>query len=800
MGKGLHIFGGRRAYFFLLMLTSITVRLAAQGTAFLYQGRLNDTGAPANAAYDFCFTVYDAVTNGDQVSVPLTNSAVVVSNGLFNVTLDFGPGIFTGSSYWLDIGVRAAGFTNFTTLSPRQPVLPVPYAVFATSASNLLGTLTAAQVTGLGNAALANTNTMTVYAALNAQTVPATGITGTPSANTYYADTNALWFANTVGITDQDARNDLIIGVNEIKKRNCWTNLVAFGSLSYRFNPQSNIDFLGNPRAAVGGAFYKQYPAGAEFYGTNYFTQAIPQLTNFTICFSETLDIPAMMAQSAKGWQQNTNFYAMDLIDLMNTNDGSTMAWQKSYSAQDEDKIQLSTGTNFDQYYMLGQVFTPTNGSLYPYPSSPAMMANDKFSQVDILDLTRRYWAVSVKVISPSQARVTAYCDGKICGFWFTGYGQWTNSGSTNIMFQTPPTAVNLLHIGGGNTNWNRMIDPLSPTGGAGGVLFSGLGTNDFFHIVNGYEVYNTFAEGDGGNPNIIPAAYASELCLEYGHALVSIQGSSIMSDNAVMNTNMLAPLLQRMHPDWVVLQEASAGGGGIVQYNNLHYGYVGTGPASGIPFNQNSVLLAPVGKFTRRLVVNDSPRNSTGSALSTILAAYQTVYNPYITNGVEVCLVLNHDDPNDSVAGLQTLENTMLVCVTNFPNTMIVPEWKYVTSEYIVSQGGNAHPYYDTSTCAWKIYSGMIGAIFNGGWNASMPTTGTNLTITAGTWNYTNMNPYRVVLTIGGTITNLVHGINSMINVPATGIFTVPVQPFGDYISVGSSNAPTCYLDSTPQ
>jgi hypothetical protein len=699
MAKGLHLFGRGRVGCWLQLLTSTTLNLVAQGTAFFYQGRLNDSGTPANAAYVFRFVLYDAVTNGNPISVPLTNADVVVSNGLFGLTLDFGSGLFTGTNYWLDIGVEAAGANSFTELSPRQPVLPVPYAIYAAGAGTLQGTIPAGQVTGLGNAAFANTNTMTVYAALNGATVPAAG-----SADTYYSDTNALWYANSAGMTDQDARNDLITSVNEIKRRNCWTNLVAYGSLAYRFNPNSNIDFQGNPRTVVGGAFYKHYPAGAEFYGTNYFTQVIPQLTNFTICFSETLDIPAMMAQTAKGLLQNTNFCAMDLIDLMNTNDGSTMAWQKSYLAQYQDKIQLSTGTNYDQYFMLGQFYSPSNGSQFPYPSTPAMMANDKFTQIDSLDLTRRYWAVSVKVISPSQARVTAYCDGKICGFWFTGYGQWTNSGSTNIMFQTPPTAVNLLHIGGGNTNWNRLIDPLSPIG-AGSAIFSGIGTNDFYHIVNGYEVYDTFAEADGGNLNIIPAAYASELCLEYGHTLVSIQGSSIMSDTGTMNTNMLAPLMQQTHPDCVVLQEASAGGGGIVQYNNLRYGSYGSGPASGIPFNQNAVLLAPTGKFTRRLVVNDSPRNSEGAALSTILAAYQAVYNPYITNNVEVCLVLNHDGPNDTVAGLQALENTMLVCVSNFPNSMVIPEWKYVTSEYLISQGGNVHPYATTRSAHGRCF-----------------------------------------------------------------------------------------------
>lgn len=132
----------------LLLLVGFALKSAGQGTAFSYQGRLNDTGAPANAAYDFRFALYDNVTNGNQLSLLLTNSAVAVSNGLFNVTLDFGPDVFTGENAWLEIAVRAAGATNFTMLAPRQPVLPVPYAIFATGASNLLGTLAAAQLTG----------------------------------------------------------------------------------------------------------------------------------------------------------------------------------------------------------------------------------------------------------------------------------------------------------------------------------------------------------------------------------------------------------------------------------------------------------------------------------------------------------------------------------------------------------------------------------------------------------------------------------------------------------------------------
>lgn len=136
----------------LLMLTLVSLsgafKLSAQGTAFNYQGRLSDAGAPANGKYDLRFAVFNAMSNGAPAGIALTNFNVPVSNGLFNVTLDFGSGLFTGTNYWLDIAVRATNVTTvFTTLVPRQPILPVPYAIFANSASNVLGTLSASQLT-----------------------------------------------------------------------------------------------------------------------------------------------------------------------------------------------------------------------------------------------------------------------------------------------------------------------------------------------------------------------------------------------------------------------------------------------------------------------------------------------------------------------------------------------------------------------------------------------------------------------------------------------------------------------------
>jgi len=144
-----NVFGRLLAAFLFL---AAALDLSAQGTAISYQGRLSDSGAPANTNYDFRFTVFNAPTNGSAVSVAVTNLAVPVSNGVFSVIVDFGPGVFNGTSNgsndWLDVGVRATGGASFTTLNPRQPILPVPYALFATSASNLFGTVPSSLVTG----------------------------------------------------------------------------------------------------------------------------------------------------------------------------------------------------------------------------------------------------------------------------------------------------------------------------------------------------------------------------------------------------------------------------------------------------------------------------------------------------------------------------------------------------------------------------------------------------------------------------------------------------------------------------
>ena len=97
--------------------------LHSQGTAFTYQGRLNDGAAPANGNYDLRFAICDSPSGGLIVGGPLTNAPTVVSNGLFTVTLDPGAGVFAGPARWLEIGVRTNGSASaYQTLGPRQPL------------------------------------------------------------------------------------------------------------------------------------------------------------------------------------------------------------------------------------------------------------------------------------------------------------------------------------------------------------------------------------------------------------------------------------------------------------------------------------------------------------------------------------------------------------------------------------------------------------------------------------------------------------------------------------------------------
>ena len=123
--------------FLCLPLMLARVPGLAQGTAFTYQGRLLDGSQAAQGTYDFQFRLVDAATNGNGVGPALSFASLLVSNGLFETTLDFGAGSFDGSARWLEISVRTNGsLAPRLVLNPCQRLTPSPYAAFAQNAAS----------------------------------------------------------------------------------------------------------------------------------------------------------------------------------------------------------------------------------------------------------------------------------------------------------------------------------------------------------------------------------------------------------------------------------------------------------------------------------------------------------------------------------------------------------------------------------------------------------------------------------------------------------------------------------------
>jgi hypothetical protein len=104
----------------------------AQGTAFIYQGRLAEGGTAFTGSAEFQPTLWTAPSGGSVVASNSPASVIVsVTNGLFILPLDFGSS-FPGTGRWLQLEVRTA-IGPFNTLTPRQQITPTPYAITAGS-------------------------------------------------------------------------------------------------------------------------------------------------------------------------------------------------------------------------------------------------------------------------------------------------------------------------------------------------------------------------------------------------------------------------------------------------------------------------------------------------------------------------------------------------------------------------------------------------------------------------------------------------------------------------------------------
>lgn len=124
-----------------------------------FTARVSDATGPVDGAVTLRFRIFNAASGGTEMWAE-THNDVTADAGLVSVVLGSQPGngldssVFTGNTMYLEITV------NSDVMSPRLPILSVPYAVRAATAGRL-GTLRPSDV------ALASHNHDSSYAALS---------------------------------------------------------------------------------------------------------------------------------------------------------------------------------------------------------------------------------------------------------------------------------------------------------------------------------------------------------------------------------------------------------------------------------------------------------------------------------------------------------------------------------------------------------------------------------------------------------------------------------------------------------
>jgi hypothetical protein len=129
----------KRVLIFVLALTGLVFLAVMPGfgqtTAFSYQGRLTESSAAANGAFEMQFKMFDSLSGGAQAGSTIADLPVQVNEGIFAVMLDFGSSPFTsGADRFLEIAVRRNSGESYVTLAPRQQIASAPFAIRTISA------------------------------------------------------------------------------------------------------------------------------------------------------------------------------------------------------------------------------------------------------------------------------------------------------------------------------------------------------------------------------------------------------------------------------------------------------------------------------------------------------------------------------------------------------------------------------------------------------------------------------------------------------------------------------------------
>ena len=180
------------------LLPLLPARLSAGAPLKIgFQGRLDESGVPAEGSKTFVFKLYDAVSGGALVWTG-DSQAVTLANGVFNATLAAGTPVLSSAAF---AGARYIEITvDGVPLSPRQELVSAPYALVAQSlapdavlslstasvASGKFGDdrvqISTAVISGLGSMALAGSEADPLFVVSASSLIVAGDITNWDSA------------------------------------------------------------------------------------------------------------------------------------------------------------------------------------------------------------------------------------------------------------------------------------------------------------------------------------------------------------------------------------------------------------------------------------------------------------------------------------------------------------------------------------------------------------------------------------------------------------------------------------------
>jgi hypothetical protein len=237
----------------MAIIASVSAAAVRADTEFTYQGSLKQNGQLASGSFNFEFSLWSAPAGGSQVGPTNTKNGVQVSNGVFNVVLDFGGAAFNNNDRWLEVKV------NSVTLSPRQWITRSPYAIqtrgiHVNDNETFAGIGRSApindyEILGLGNAAN-DWAGMYVRTGANGRPFYGYSLDGAQSAYHYLDGATDDWHLVNGGFARLTVRNDGFVGVG-------------------RDTPVSSSEVFGVGASTngFGGMYVRTGTTGEPFYG-----------------------------------------------------------------------------------------------------------------------------------------------------------------------------------------------------------------------------------------------------------------------------------------------------------------------------------------------------------------------------------------------------------------------------------------------------------------------------------------------------------------------------------------------------